>query len=360
MRERLILTLLFNIYFSFLGFGQTNYQISGKIEGLGNQKVYLNAEYNGKNYSDSTIANEGVFSFQGKTPGALFYGLRFAKNKFLGVFVDVNDKIKIEGNIDQLNNVSIIGSKSQLIWKEWQRGWSSITARAGVLYKQLDSVGTGDRTLVNKEFDKLSQRLIDSVEIFVKKYPSSAVSAFIITDRFINYPNPEKAKSTYSALTNAGKTTLYGLQLGESLRIAAKTGIGVTPNFTLPNQHGKLVNLSDFKGKIVLVDFWASWCVPCRNENPNLTKAYLKFREKGFEIIGVSLDSSKESWLKAIEDDKLTWIHLSDLKAWKSGLVLDYGIKSIPTSFLIDGTGKIIAKDLRGESLYKKLETLYK
>lgn len=360
MSNKTFIFLFFSLFLAFSSFAQTNYHLDGKIEGLGNQKVYLSAEYNGKKYGDSTTAKDGVFSFKGKTPGALFYGLRFEKNKFLGVFIDVNDKIKIEGKLNQLNDASITGSKSQVIWKEWQRAWMTITARAGVLYKQLDSIGKGDRTLVNKEFDKLNLRLIDSVEIFVKKYPSSPVTAFVITDRFVNYPNPEKAKSTYAALSQTGKNTLYGLELGQSIRIAEKTGIGVSPDFTLPNQQGKLVKLSDFKGKVVLVDFWASWCVPCRNENPNLTKAYAKYHDKGFEIISISLDNNRESWLKAIADDKLVWLHLSDLKAWKSDLVVDYGIKSIPMSFLVDRSGKIIAKDLRGDSLEKKLETLYK
>lgn len=111
---------------------------------------------------------------------------------------------------------------------------------------------------------------------------------------------------------------------------------------------------------MVLVDFWASWCGPCRKENPNLVKAYAKYHDKGFEIIGVSLDDKKESWLKAIEADKLVWLHASDLKCWKSDLAAEYGIKSIPTSFLVDAEGRIIAKDLRGDALEKKLETLFK
>jgi thiol-disulfide isomerase/thioredoxin len=341
------------------------YRISGKIAGLADQKIYLGTTYMDKNIGDSVEVKNGEFSYTGKTPGMLMYGLRLSKNVYLTVPVDANEDINLTGSLASPKDILITGSAALPVWKHWGRAWSSITATAGKLYQALDSVAKipnnmGDKKPIDSEFEKLNQRLIDSVEMFFELYPSSPVVPFIIFDRFVTYPNIEKATSTYAALTPLAKNSAYGKELAAALNVAAKTGIGVKPRFSLPDKNGKPLNLAAFKGKVVLVDFWASWCIPCRKENPNLVKAYAKYHGKGLEIIGVSLDDKKDSWLAAIKADGLTWNHVSDLKGWKSAIVTDYGIKAVPTSFLVDPDGKIIAKNLRGEELEKALAKLFK
>jgi len=131
-------------------------------------------------------------------------------------------------------------------------------------------------------------------------------------------------------------------------------------DFTQPDANGNTISLSSFKGKYVLVDFWASWCAPCRKESPNLVKAYEKYRSKNFEILGVSLDQNKEKWLKAINDDHYTWTQVGDIKGWENAAAREYGIQGIPFNVLLDPNGVIIARNLRGEALEKKLEEILK
>jgi peroxiredoxin len=136
----------------------------------------------------------------------------------------------------------------------------------------------------------------------------------------------------------------------------------IVPNFTAHDADGKPVTLSNFykNKKVVLIDFWASWCKPCRMENPNVVAAYEKYHSKGFDIIGVSLDRTKEAWLAAIKEDKLNWTHVSELKYWNSEIAQQYGVQSIPTNFLINGNGKLIAAELRGIELDMKLKEILK
>ncbi|MBD0368365.1 MAG: TlpA family protein disulfide reductase, partial [Flavisolibacter sp.] len=157
-------------------------------------------------------------------------------------------------------------------------------------------------------------------------------------------------------LDNSVRNSSLGKAVAENIAFNKVGAVGTEAlNFTQNDVNGQPVSLSSFRGKYVLIDFWASWCKPCRMENPNVVKAYQKFSNKNFTILGVSLDQEKEPWIKAIEKDKLSWTQVSDLKFWSNEVAVLYHVQGIPQNFLVDPNGKIVAKNLRGQELEAKL-----
>lgn len=207
-----------------------------------------------------------------------------------------------------------------------------------------------DRTLLNAKFNVIRK--------FMAAHPSSAISVDLLNQIGIGYKDQELMMVQYDKLTAAAKKSPQGKELLNRIKGmgAAQPG-NMAPAFTLPDTEGKNVSLADYKGKYVLIDFWATWCGPCMAEMPNIIKAYTQYKDKNFEILGVSLDrpDSKALWLKVIQRDKLTWPQVSDLKWWNSTAALLYNVNSVPANFLVDPQGKIIATNLRAEALQKKL-----
>jgi Peroxiredoxin len=196
---------------------------------------------------------------------------------------------------------------------------------------------------------------------FIRERSGSPVTLIIFSSLMQGNLDLRELQPLYDSITDEVKNSDAGKQVTMQFLSFKKTAIGAeAPEFTQNNPEGKLIKLSDFRGKYVLLDFWASWCNPCRKENPHIVETYGLTKGENFEILGISLDNGKNAWLAAIEKDNLTWPQVSDLKGWKNEVAILYGVRSIPQNFLLDPNGVIIAKDLRGEKLTAKLKELLK
>jgi peroxiredoxin len=316
-------------------------------------------------------AGTGRFVLETRPPAEEgIYRLRFEKD---GVFVMLaNDRNDIEFNADWKNFGNYgTNSASSNSFREMLRSFNEkvavINSKRTALLEQRNN-GATDSVLRAGEAD--FNAYVNTTENYLLKYAdttkSPSVALYIVgpllrtqleaerfepvmtsmSKRFNNHPMIQKVVKEYFDYMQQQKSAL---KLGQP-----------APDFTLPDPDGKMVSLSSFKGKYVLVDFWASWCGPCRQENPNVVAAYKQYSSKNFTILGVSLDKAKDPWLKAIKDDQLTWTHVSDLKYWESSVVPMYNIQGIPFNVLLDPQGNIIATNLRGTSLQAKLSEVIK
>jgi peroxiredoxin len=349
------------------------FQVKGKMK-LQKPVDWVYIQYNnGENYvRDSFQTSGGKFVYKGTIAEPTLASLRVVYNKeegeakpkwgMLQLFLEPG-KIKLSVK-DSINNNKVSGSKAHADFaklsdaqKPYGKIFGNLQESYGQYKKENNSAGMEK---VEAQFDSVDKVLKEKVyKTFALAQPQSPVALYAIK-QYAGYDiDAEKVEPLFTALPADTKAWPSAVAFAEQLEIAKKTGIGkMAMDFTQADTSGVPVSLSSFKGKYVLVDFWASWCGPCRVENPNVVAVYNQYKDKGFTVLGVSLDreGQKERWLKAIHDDKLTWTHVSDLQFWNNAVAQQYGIKAIPQNLLIDPQGKIVAKNIRGEELGATVE----
>ncbi|MBN8860340.1 MAG: AhpC/TSA family protein [Sphingobacteriales bacterium] len=347
--------------------GDSSYVLSGTIEGVDSGAVILfNVQKGEEGEPDTAKIIKGHFELKGfaAEPELAFLALvqeQGPRQPPLPLYLEAG-KINVEAPKDSLYTGKVTGPASQKDLDKFNALVKPLEEKQKALYQQYQEVApTGDAAKmgeIQKAYEALQDENKALVTKFVKENPSSYVAAFQLAQVFAYAEEvaPAELEPLYKGLDEKIKGSHFGKVVKDALDKAKSTAIGgVAPNFTLNDVNGKPVALASFKGKYTLLDFWASWCQPCRMENPTVVKAYDTYKSKGFDILSVSLDDKKENWEKAIAQDKLAWTHVSDLKGWKSEAAALYGVKAIPMNYLLDKDGKIIAKSLRGEDLIKKL-----
>ncbi len=335
-------------------------------------KVYLTYRNGDDRVSDSAVLENGRFTFTEKInePTLASLMLRFEPKKDAKQLRMDRMQIFLEPGIihikakDSLKAAVVTGSKAQKeyeaynkLLKPYQKQESTMGPRYEKFRAAKDEAGM--KSIQDEYQAMLKEKNEKVVQPYILAHTASPIILTIL-NQYIGYDiDPATAEPLYNQLSDANKNTYSGKSLKERIETAKKTAVGaMAMNFTQNDTLDKPVSLSDFKGKYVLVDFWASWCGPCRAENPNVVKAFNEYKDKNFTVLGVSLDQpgKKEAWLSAIHHDILTWTQVSDLKFWDNEVAKLYGIRAIPQNFLIDPSGKIIAKNIRGEELNKKLQ----
>lgn len=343
-----------------------HYIVKGMIDGSDSVTFYLQKREAGKSVSiDSAVSHRGIFTMKG---GAVdypqFIQLIAGNTKKRISFYLENSEITVKGNLDSLYKADVTGSKTEDEYLAFIKSNKPLSDKYSKLvgkYQSLSQSGdVANLPGLEKQLDSIQTEMTNLQKTFVKTNPHSYVTPSVLIG--ISY---EMEADEIESLISGLDTTIAALPSIKSLkeRVAVMKSVAMgqkAPDFTMNGVDDKPITLSSkFGPKLLLVDFWASWCNPCRQENPNVVKVYTEFHKKGFDVLGVSLDQKKDSWVKAISDDKLAWTHVSDLQYWNNSAAKLFAVNSIPANFLLDEHGVIIGKNLRGDALYNKVnETL--
>ena len=340
--------------------------------------IYLSYWSEGNENLDTLQLQKGSFSFTGNisepAPARLILdytgegmGQAAQAGHILYLYLE-NGTVKLNSP-DSLQNSQFVDSpinEEHQAYLEYVGGQiQDLAARMNQKVMQATPEQMKDTTFMaqlNREYTQLLAERSQKQQQYVREHPDSYFSIEALSESVSSDFDVEVIEPLFLSINEKYRESFTGKAFAQRIEAAKTIGIGKkAPDFTQNDPEGNPVSLSDFQGKYVLLDFWASWCGPCRQENPNLVKAYAAYNDKGFEILGVSLDNKdgKEAWVNAIEKDGLTWTQVSDLNSWNNEVARMYGVRAVPQSYLIDPEGVIVAQNLRGEALEEKLAEIF-
>jgi thiol-disulfide isomerase/thioredoxin len=335
---------------------------------MNGQTVYLEnylwyMEISDKKVLDSAVIRNNKFEFKGKTDSSYMALISYRNNPFKMIFVE-NGNIKLDIPEDIFRSV-VSGTKLNDLFTSYGESVEPVRTKRDELMQYANSQERTDalQKEVEERYDNLTKEMLQVSVDFLNKNPGTVFSARLLVSIMSQGVDEEIAKNAYEGLDETVKNSALGNMIHkeiERMKIKAIAAGEIFRDLTMKTPDDKDISISDYagKGKYVLLDFWASWCGPCRSENPNVVALYKEYKDKGFEIVGVSLDNSKSEWIKGIESDGITWPQMSDLKGGNSDATVKYRIKGIPFTVLLDKEGKVIETNLRGDELRDKLKTL--
>lgn len=358
---------------------EANFEISGKISGASGLMLFIEAPSDKGTIpvAEGQLNEDGSFDIKGNIPGLGYYFLRLndEQNRLIPITLKPEDHLKINTSLkDFVSKPNASGTSWSRTMNRYLSEFQQFQAVQEELQANMQNLSKED---VAKGFSTAKRKMEAFSRSQMLKDPSNPYNIILSMDLVPSMSFDDWDVANLEALkkvAEAFEEDYAGQPAAETFRnqyaqienayfefASSVNGTVGAPEIALPNPAGKTMKLSDFKGKVVLVDFWASWCGPCRQENPNVLKMYQKFKNKGFTVFSVSLDDDAANWKAAIQKDKLEWpTHVSDLLGWKSPLVATYGFDGIPFTVLLNREGKIIGKNLRGEKLEEKLSELLK
>ncbi|MFN2457344.1 MAG: redoxin domain-containing protein [Chitinophagaceae bacterium] len=341
-------------------FAQTvsnNFTITGTVAGLPEgAEVKITSANDINTVLAKGAVKQGTFIIKGAVPEPGLYLLVLGAEQPQHIYLE-NKNITISGSQKDIKNIKINGSISHKDFEVFKNTFTPLMGELNVVAADINQTAdVKKREALMKKHELLVNIIKTEVGNFVAAKRSSFVSPFLLFVTAQTYDDPLLTEQRFQILDSSIRNSQIGKNLYQFIQYNKVGAVGTNAiDFSQPDVNGKPVTLSSFKGKYVLLDFWASWCRPCREENPNVVKVYQKFSNKNFTVLGVSLDKEKEPWIKAIQKDGLTWTQVSDLQLWSNEVAVMYRVQGIPQNFLIDPNGKIIAKNLRGPELESKL-----
>ncbi|NOZ34931.1 MAG: AhpC/TSA family protein [Chlorobi bacterium] len=342
----------------------SGFNINGTVTGFQDSIIFLKKREAGKwETIDSCVVKNDTFTFKGRIEQPeMYYLLNKKTDFFIPIYLE-NSTISVIADVKNPENVKITGSKAQDAFNSYNKEVKIYNDKLKDLYKQYsDAQEKGDNALTEKidsSYSAVDKEKTAFTKAYIGSHNKSIVIPYILYHELSYSASIDELDSLLSLIDTSLSVSPYYKIINDRIQILKNVAAGKkAPVFTLNDTTGNPISSAQFQGKYLLIDFWASWCRPCRVENPNNVKLYADYKDKGFEILGVSFDKDRNAWIQAIKNDNLTWMQVSDLKGWNSSAGKLYGINSIPHTVLIDKNGIIIANNLRSDELRAKLSEL--